>query len=126
MSTLKQRALHAAFRRYYARRLPQGTRVYNNVLDYPVQTSPRYPLGQRPHPRLARWFEEQHFESEGALNLFESYRAQLEAIPMTASDELDAGGRLPDDEFYAAHPNRTPFAWKPKTQTQFLIKIRPV
>ena len=47
MSTLKQRALHAAFRRYYARRLPEFTGGFPIVLDYPVQTSPRYPLGQR-------------------------------------------------------------------------------
>jgi hypothetical protein len=95
MSTLKQRALHAAFRRYYAWRLPEFTGGFPIVLDYPVQPSPRYPVGQRPHPRLARWFEARRAECHAALDLFDSYRAQLEAIPMTASDELDAMWRQP-------------------------------
>jgi hypothetical protein len=71
------RVLVAAWGVYDAQLLP---------LDYPVDPTPRYPLGHSAHPRLLKWFDSQRAASEDVLRSIAGLRRQLEAIPRAAGD----------------------------------------
>ena len=86
LKALKRRALQRLFEREFSWRLGEFTGDQLLPLDYPVDPTPRYPLGQSAHPQLLQWFDSQRGASEDMLRSIAGFRNQLEAIPRAAGE----------------------------------------
>ena len=84
----KRRLAMYVFERYYRSRIEEltGNRVL--PLDYPAGDGPKYRPDSRPHPELLPWFEAQKPGCRATLTLLHEYRADLERIPVAATDPL--------------------------------------
>jgi hypothetical protein len=86
LDVLKKRGLQHVFRKYFSWRLSEFTGDQLVALDYPVDATPRYPLGVTPHPELWQWFHHQWGACAHTLASVGRHRAQLEAIPNEAAE----------------------------------------
>ncbi|MFA7241858.1 MAG: class I SAM-dependent methyltransferase [Sulfuricellaceae bacterium] len=68
---------------------PDGS--FTIVLDYPVKSRPRYPIGQTPHSRLNDLLSRNQARYRALLESFLPYAHQLEKIPATG----ETGGVTP-------------------------------